>query len=308
MDRFHSMQVFTRIVELGSFTAAADALNLPRATVTHAIKQLEARLGVRLLQRTTRSVSATLDGDAYYRRCVRLLADLEETESVFTEASLKPKGKLRVDMQATLAHEIVLPELAAFCERYPELDLDIGFGDRPVDMVREGFDCVLRAGTPKDSTMVARRLADMAQVTCASRAYLDRHGEPRTLEDLKDHWAVNYTLAATGRAWPFEFVIDGARREIEMKGRISVSNADAYFSCCVAGMGLVQVPRYHAVQAIANGTVREVLKNCPLPTMPVSAMYPHHRQLSPRVRVFVDWLAGLFGRWDAGAAAGARMG
>ena len=137
------MQVFTRIVELGSFTAAADALNLPRATVTHAIKQLEARLGVRLLQRTTRSVSATLDGDAYYRRCVRLLADLEETESVFTEASVKPKGKLRVDMQATLAHEIVLPELAAFCERYPELELDIGFGDRTVDMVREGFENIL---------------------------------------------------------------------------------------------------------------------------------------------------------------------
>ncbi|MGF6775544.1 LysR family transcriptional regulator [Paraburkholderia sp. GAS334] len=308
MDRFQSMQVFTRIVELSSFTRAADALGLPRATVTHTIKQLEARLGVRLLQRTTRSVSATLDGDAYYRRCVRLLADLEETESVFTEASVKPKGKLRVDMQATLAHEIVLPELAAFCELYPELDLDIGFGDRTVDMVREGFDCVLRAGTPKDSTMVARRLAAMEQVTCASSAYLDRHGEPKTLDDLANHWAVNYTLASTGRAWPLEFIVDGTRREVEMKGRISVSNADAYFSCCVVGMGLVQVPRYHAMRAIANGTVREVLRNYVLPTMPVSAMYPHHRQLSPRVRVFVDWLAGLFGQWDAGAAGGARGG
>lgn len=298
MDRFSAMQVFTRIVELGSFTRAADALNLPRATVTHTIKQLETRLGVRLLQRTTRSVNTTLDGDAYYRRCVRLLADLEETEAVFTEAALKPRGRLRVDLQATLAHAIVLPELAAFCERYPQLDLEIGFGDRTVDMVREGVDCVLRAGEPKDSSMVARRLASMAQLTCAGTTYLERYGEPKTLDDLAQHRAVNYTMASNGRPWPFEFMVDGVRREIEMPGRIAVSNADAYFSCCEAGMGLVQVPRYHAARALADGTVREVLRDYPLPTMPVSAMYPHHRQLSPRVRVFVDWLAGLFERWD----------
>ncbi|HEY9104172.1 LysR family transcriptional regulator [Chitinimonas sp.] len=294
MDRYQAMQVFTRIVELGSFTRAADDLNLPRATVTYTIKQLEARLGVRLLQRTTRTVSTTLDGEAYYQRCVRLLADLEEAESVFSEVAANPKGKLRLDLQPTLANHYIIPRLPDFYARYPRMELDIGMGDRNVDLIREGVDCVLRAGELRDSSMVGKRIASLGQVTVASRDYLARHGEPKSLDDLKAHSAVNYFSTVTGKAFPFEFLVDGVNKLVLMKGSTAVNNADAYARCCLAGLGLIQVPRYHVAAQLASGELGEVLAQWRPAPMPVSILYPHHRQLSPRVRVFVDWVAEVF--------------
>src|SRR2546423_5293037 len=176
LDRLDAMRVFVRIVELKSFTKAADDLQLPRATVTHTIQQLEKRLGVRLLHRTTRQVSATLDGEAYFERCVRLLADVEEAESAFSQSSARPKGKLRVDLQGTLGMHFLLPHIGGFFERYPDIELEIGMGDRLVDLVREGIDCVLRAGEPRESSMVGRRVALLSQVTCASAGYLEGNG------------------------------------------------------------------------------------------------------------------------------------
>jgi DNA-binding transcriptional LysR family regulator len=290
MDRLDSMRVFVRIVELMSFTKAADDLQLPRATVTHTIQQLEKRLGVRLLHRTTRQVSATLDGEAYYQRCVRLLADVEEAESAFGQAAAAPKGKLRVDLQGTLGMHFLLPHIGDFFARYPDIELEIGMGDRLVDLVREGIDCVLRAGEPRESSMVGRRVAALAQVTCASKTYLAGHGEPRTLEAFKGHRAVNYA-SATGKVLPFEFLVDGAPRTMQLRGSATVSHADAYVACCAAGLGFVQLPRYHVEQQLADGTLREVLGRFRPAPMPVSVLYPHHRQLSPRVRVFVDWVA-----------------
>ena len=294
MDRFDAMRIFTRIVELRSFTQAAHDLGYPKATVTHAIKQLEARLRVRLLQRTTRQVTPTLDGEAYYQRCVRLLADLEETESVFTSAAQQPAGKLRVDLHATLAMHFVMPVLDRFCARYPLIELEIGMGDRLVDLVREGVDCVLRVGELGDSSMVARRVALLEQLTCASPAYLAAHGTPRTLADLDGHRAVNFFSAQTGKVWPFDFRLDGQRHSVTLPGTVSVNNADAYHACCRAGMGLIQAPRYHLEQALATGELVEVLAPLRPDPLPVSVLYPHHRQLSPRVRVFADWVAGLF--------------
>jgi DNA-binding transcriptional LysR family regulator len=292
MDRLHAMRLFTRIVELGSFTAAADDQGIPRATATHTLQQMEKRLGVRLLHRTTRHVSATLDGQAHYQRCVRLLADVEEAESAFREAA--PKGRLKVDLQRSLAERAVLPRLPEFFERYPELELEIGLGDRLVDLVREGVDCVLRAGEPRESTMVARRIALKEQVTCASADYLDRHGTPRTLEALRGHRAVNYFSPTTGKAAPFEFRVGGTLRTMTLKGLVAVNDANAYVRCCEEGLGLIQCPRYHVEDALHDGRLREVLKRWRPPPMPVSVMYPHARQLSPRVRVFVDWLAECF--------------
>lgn len=294
MDRIQAMQVFTRIVELSSFTRTADSLQLPRATVTHTIQQLETHLGVRLLQRTTRQVSPTLDGEAYYQRCVRLLADLEEAESAFSQAAANPKGKLRIDLQGSLGKKLVLPALPAFCARYPHIELEIGMGDRPVDLVREGVDCVLRGGDLRDSTMVARRVASLLQVTCASKDYLERHGEPETLDALSTHVAVNYFSPLTGRTLDFEFQVDGSSRLVTMKSTVSVNDADAYVTCCEAGFGLIQAPRYHVAAQLADGSLQEVLAAWRPAPMPVSVLYPHHRQLSPRVRVFVDWLASLF--------------
>lgn len=285
------MLLFTRIVELGSFSRAAEDLQLPRASVTLAVQQLERRLGTRLLQRTTRHVSSTPDGHAYYERCQRLLADLEEAESAFGSAAGQPRGKLRVDLQGTLARHFVLPRIGEFFGRYPDVELEIGMGDRLVDLVREGVDCVLRGGELRDSSMVARRVAMLQQVTCASREYLQRHGTPQTVEALRGHRAVNFLSQRTGKPMPFDFIVDGVARSMQLKGPVAVSDADAYHACCAAHLGLIQVPRYHIAPKLDDGSLCEVLAGFRPAPMPVSVLYPHSRQLSPRVRAFVDWLA-----------------
>ncbi|AIY41599.1 Transcriptional regulator [Collimonas arenae] len=294
MDKFEAMRIFTRIVELKSFTRAAEDLGYPKSTVTNAIKQMEARLRVRLLHRTTRQVTPTLDGDAYYIRCARLLADLEDAENVFSEAAINPSGKLRIDMHGTLGRHFVLPLLDQFCARYPNIELQIGMGDRLVDLVAESVDCVLRVGELRDSSMVARRLASLEQVTCASPAYLERHGEPHSVDELARHRAVNFFSPQTGKHYPFEFNVDGELREFYIGGSISVNNADAYKLCCQSGFGLIQLPRYGVAQMLATGELREVLAAYRPHPSTVSVLYPHHRQLSPRVRVFVDWLVTIF--------------
>jgi len=293
MDRFNAMRIFTRIVELGSFTKAADDLNMPAATATYTIKQLEAHLGTRLLQRTTRHVSTTLDGAAYYQRCVRILADVEETEAGFGNSGAPPRGKLRVDLQGTLARHYVLPRLSEFFERYPDIELEIGMGDRLVDLVREGMDCVLRVGALPDSSMVARRVAMLQQVTCASAVYLERHGTPLALADLQRHRAVNFFSPASGKLFAFDFLVDGIARTVSMPGSVSVSSAEAYSLCCENHLGLIQLPRYHVAALLERGVLREVLGEFRPAAMPVSVLYPHQRQLSPRVRVFVDWLSDM---------------
>ena len=292
MDRFQEMQIFTRIVERRSFTVAAEELSLPRATVTNAIKRLEARLATRLLDRTTRVVAPTLDGQAYYERCLRLLADLGEMESVFTRAA--PTGLLRVNLQATLARRVVAPRLPAFLARYPGIELQIGEGDRLVDLVREGIDCVLRVGNLQDSSMVAQQITQIAQVTCASPAYLERHGRPATLDGLQQHQAVNFISSATGKPYPLEFLVDGALRQLTLPGPVSVTGADMYTAGALAGLGLVQVPRYRVERELAQGELEVLLPDLAPPALPVYVLYPQSRQLSPRVRVFVDFLKDAF--------------
>ncbi|MDO9437846.1 LysR family transcriptional regulator [Hydrogenophaga sp.] len=292
MDRFQEMQVFVRIAERGSFTQAADDLQLPRATVSNLIQRLEARVGVRLLERTTRTVRLTPDGEAYRQRCTRLLADLEEADGLFHDTA--PQGLLRVNLQGTLARNFVVPALPAFMARYPQLELHIGEDDRLVDLVREGVDCVLRAGPLRDSSLVARRVALLRQITCASPAYLERFGMPHQLDALSAHRAVNYLSSATGQALPFEFTLDGEVRNIDLGGVVSVTGADVYAGAAIAGLGLVQVPRYRVAEELAQGRLIEVLADMPPPPLPVSVLYPQSRQLSARVRVFTQWLGEVF--------------
>lgn len=294
MDRLEAMRLFTRIVELGSFTAAADDLSLPRATVTHAIKQFEARLGAQLLQRTTRRVQATRDGEVYYGHCVRLLADMDEVEGDFREAAVSPRGRLRVDLPASLARRLVIPALPQFLARFPRIELDIGTGDRYVDLLREGVDCVVRVGELADTAMVGRRVATLAQVTVASAGYVRRHGLPPTLAALHDgHYAVHWASPTTHRAEPLEFMLARKRREVSLPGKVTVSGADAYLGCCEAGLGLAQLPRYRVAEALVAGSLCEILPAAPPPSLPMSVLYPPQRQMPARLRVFVDWLVEL---------------
>jgi DNA-binding transcriptional LysR family regulator len=293
MDRFETMRVFTRVVERRSFTAAAEDLGLPRSTVTDAVKQIEARLGVRLLERTTRLVRPTLDGEAYHLRCLALIADLEDAESAFCGA--KPKGPLRVDMNGTLARNFVLPHLPDFLADYPDIQLYLSEGDRLVDLVREGIDCVVRVGELRDSDMVARRLTLLTEVTCAAPSYLARHGLPATIDALEGHRMVGYHSSATGAVLPLEFQVDGELRCLTLPVAIKVNSADNYAAVTKLGFGLAQVPRYRVAADLAEGTLVEVLPQHPPTPSPVSLLYPRNRQLSPRVRVFMDWLTRAFG-------------
>ena len=298
MDRFNAMLVFTRIVELGGFARAADSLQMPRASVTVLIKQLEAHLGVQLLHRTTRQVSPTLDGAAYYQRCVSLLSDLEEAEGLFRGS--QPKGKLRVDMPAAVGRLVVFPALPEFTRRYPLIELEVGLNDRPVDLIREGVDCVVRGGLTMDDSLVARPLVMMDQVTCASPDYLQAHGVPQSLEDLSGHQVVEYFSSVSGKRYGLEFQAGDEVRLIDLPKQVSVNSAEGYLAACMAGYGLVQTPHYHVAQLVREGRLQEVLGDCLPPRLALTALYPQHRQLSSRVRVFVDWLVDLCGRPGSG--------
>jgi len=292
VDQVKAMKVFVRIYERSSFTLAADDLNLPRATLTHTLNQFEAWLGTRLLERSTRRVRPTLDGEAYYLRCVQLLAELEEAELAFR--SVAPKGRLRVDLHGTLAKYFVIPALPQFMARYPEIELSISEADRFVDLIAEGVDCVLRAGTLGDSALIGRRVATLRQVTCASPAYLRKYGESKRLADLGEHRAVNYVSRTTAKLFPFEFMVDGQVQEVTIEGALSVFGAEIYAASAVAGLGIIQCPHYRIAELINQGVMQEILIDTPPPPMPVSVLYPQNRHMSPRVRVFVDWLAEIF--------------
>ena len=292
MDRFEAMRVFTRVVERRSFTLAAQDLSVPRSTVTDAVKRLEARLGVRLLERTTRHVSPTLDGEAFHRRCLALIADLEDAEGAF--GGSKPKGLLRVDVHGTLARHFVLPRLPAFLAEYPEIELFMSEGDRLVDLVREGIDCVLRVGDLQDSDMVARRVAMLEEITCAAPAYIDRFGMPSSIEALDGHRMIGFRSSATGALLPLEFTVDGALRNVTLPATVSVDGAETLVAAGRLGLGLIQAPRYHLESDLKSGTLVAILAAFPPSPTPVSLLYPRSRQLSPRVRVFIDWLVRAF--------------
>jgi LysR family transcriptional regulator, regulator for bpeEF and oprC len=297
MDRLDAMRLFARIVEMGSFTAAADDLNLPRATVTHAIKGLEERLRTQLLQRTTRRVRTTRDGEAYYTHCVRLLADVDAVETDFRETNVQPRGRLRIDLPAQMAKLWLIPSLPTFFARYPQMELDIGTGDRFVDLLREGVDCVLRVGQLPDSGLIGRRVGTLDQVTVASAAYVRREGLPKTLADLQNgHYAVNWSSPTTRRSEPLEFMVRRKRREVILPGRVTVSGVEAYLSCCEAGLGIAQFTRFRVEDRLANGDLKEILPGMPPPSLPVTVLYSAHRQMPARLRVFVDWLVEVMAK------------
>ncbi|MBX5135362.1 LysR family transcriptional regulator [Rhizobium lentis] len=292
MDRLDRMQLFIRVVERRSFAAAASDLGLARSTATEAIKKLEGDLGVRLLERTTRHVEPTLDGTAFYRRCVAILAEVDEAENVFRD--MQPRGLLRVDAHPLLTRTFLLPRLNEFLDRYPLLDLQIGQGDRLVDLVREGIDCVIRAGEISDSGLIMRRLGMIAEITCASPAYISRHGMPRSPDAMEGHRAVGFISSRTGQVMPLEFTVGNTVRFVSLPCRLTVNNSDTMTDLARLGFGLIQAPRYRLQRNLDEGTLVEVLADYLPPPTPLTALYPQNRQLSPRVRVFLDWIVELF--------------
>lgn len=301
MDRIHAMQVFTRVAEANGFAKAAESLAMPPSTVTRVIKDLEAYLGVRLLQRTTRQISLTPDGSQYYNQCLRILSDIETIESSFPGSTGRPSGKLRVDMTPSLARLLVLPAASQFLELYPDVELALTLSDRTVDLVQEGIDCVVRAGVPQDSAvLVARRVASFSWVTCASPMYLERYGEPKTLEDLRFHHSVGFLSSRTGRSKDWNFVIDGEERIVRVPERLTVNDTDAYVTSGLEGLGLIRAASFMVSPHLRSGRLKRVLPSFKAPTVPLSIMYPQNRHLSPTVRVFADWITELFSEEEPG--------
>lgn len=293
MDRFQAMQVFVRVVEANSFTRAADGLALPRTTVTTIIQNLERHLGVRLLNRTTRRISLTPDGAAYYKHSTRILAEVEETEACLQDSASRPQGRLRIDVPPSIGNQILLPALCEFHTKYPDVELVIGLSDRRVDLVQEAVDCVIRGGPLEDSSLVARRIGVLQSVTCASPSYLERYGMPHTLEDLQRHQAVHY-FWASGRNCNWDFVVEGKEEQVDVPGVVSVNDWMAHLTCGVQGFGMIQTARFMALPHMVKGDLVEVLPQWrPSPTA-ISLLYLQSRQLSPKVRAFSDWVAGLF--------------
>jgi DNA-binding transcriptional LysR family regulator len=287
MDRLATLKLFIRIVERRSFTAAASDLKLSRPVATAAIKDLEARLGTRLLHRSTRHVSPTVEGEAYYRRCAAILDDLEDADR---GAGGAVSGLLRIDVAGNLARKLILPELPAFLARHPALSIHIGEGERLVDLVREGVDCVVRAGEPVGDDLIVRRLGVMEEITCASPGYLAEHGVPASPDALDGHVMVGFTSPRTGQVTPLEFTHHGRTIERMLPARVLVSGADTRVAAALFGLGLVQAPRHRFADDLATGALVEVLAAYPPAPMPISILYAGARHLSPRVRVLADWL------------------
>lgn len=292
MDRLEAMQVFARVAGRRSFSLAAQDLGLPASTVTDAVKQLEARLGARLLERTTRHVGLTPEGEAYLARCLDILADVDDAEAAVSGAG--PIGMLRVEVQGTLARRFVLPRLPEFLGHYPGIEISLSEGDIYVDPVREGVDCVLRVGTLADSAMIVRRLAELEEVTCCSPAYAARFGRPERWDALEGHRMVAFRSSNTGGILPLEFVVNGVRKTVSLPHAISVDGAASYSGAALAGLGLIQVPRYGVEEALADGRLIAVLTETPPSPSPVSLLYSQDRHLPSRLRVFIDWLAQEF--------------
>lgn len=293
MDRIDLFRVFARVVECANFTRAADTLGMPRSSVSAAIQELEGRVGARLLHRTTRKVTPTQDGAALYERCLRLIADVEETENLFRHSIVGPSGTLRVDMPGRIGRLIVAPALPEFLERYPQISVELGVTDRAVNLIEERVDCVLRVGTLSDSGLVARAIGDLPLINVASPAYLARHGVPRTPADLERHRLVNYASPSNGRVAPWEWVEGDEVKRVALRARVTVNSAEAYIACCLAGLGPIQIPSYDVNAHLRAGELVEVLPDHRAAPMPMTLLYPHRQHLSRRFQVFAEWLDAL---------------
>ncbi len=296
MNKLQAMEVFVQVVDAGSFTRAAEMLQLPKATVSTLVQSLETALSAKLLHRTTRMVTVTTDGAAYYERCIRILSDVRDAEESLSRTRLSPSGRLRVDMATGLASEILIPALPAFFERYPDILMELGSTDRPVDLIEEGVDCAIRGGDLFDDSLIARRVGVINFVTAASPDYIARHGMPRHPRELDRHRCVNYFSAKTGKTYDWDFQRGDETIEIPMPGVIALNDSNAYVRAGLAGLGIIQMADYLLEKHVAGGGLVRVLGDWASKPLPVHIVYPQNRHMSAKVRVFVEWVAELFAR------------
>jgi LysR family transcriptional regulator, regulator for bpeEF and oprC len=292
-----AMRVFVRVVEAGTFTKAADSLRMPNATVTKLVQALESHLRIKLLNRTTRRVTVTPDGSAYYERVVRLLGDLEDIESSVTHAKEKPRGRLRIDAGGAMSYFLILPALPEFLAKYPDIDVELGVSDRPADLIGDNVDCVIRGGPLLEPSLVARHIGDMRWITCATPAYFAKYGKPSHPTDLQSgHVLSGYFFPRSGRMRPLVFQRDGKRIEIQPGQRMAVNDSGAHFASLRAGTGLGQLLSFMVSASGATEELIPVLREWQPEPLPVHVLYPANRHLSTKVRVFVDWAAELYSR------------
>lgn len=291
MNKLELLRTFVRVTELSSFTQAGESLGLPRSTVSEQVQALETLLGTRLLQRTTRTVQATQDGRVLYERSKDLLAHMEELEGLFRQDEAQLAGRIRVDMPNAMARGLVMPQLPSFMARHPLVEMEISSSDRQVDVIAEGFDCVVRVGAQPDQSVVARKVCSMPMVNCVSPAYLQRYGMPETLADLTQHQLVHYVRPLGARSAGFEYLQGNKVQRVAMAGRVTVSSTDAYQAACLGGLGIIQVPLLGIGDLLASGELVSVLPDYQAPNLDVSMLYAGQRHLPLRVRVFMEWLA-----------------
>jgi DNA-binding transcriptional LysR family regulator len=295
------LRTFMLVARLGSFSRVAEQLETAASSISTAVGRLEAQLGARLFQRTTRKVVLTQEGKELLGRSERLLEDYDELAGLFRQGESRLTGRLRVDLPLGMASGIVMKLLPGFMARHPDLSVDVFSTDRRVDVIGDGYDCVVRAGPVVDETLACRPLGRLPLVNVASRAYLDTFGMPRSLADLAGHHLVNYQPNPSGAPAAFEYMEGQTTRMLPMRHRITVNNSAAYGAACRAGFGIVQVPRVGVEAELAAGDLIQVLPDCQPPPMPVNLLYPHRRNVPQRVRLFGDWLAEIMAA-DLGTA------
>lgn len=287
-----SLRIFVRVAEVAGFTRAAEQLGMPKARVSHRVSALEEDLGVRLLHRTTRSVRTTPDGELLLARAKALLAEADDVEALLSQkASLR--GRVRVDMPISLARELIIPRLPELHAAHPQLELFVSTTDRLVDVVREGFDCVLRVGALTDSELVVTRVGEFEMINCASAGYVRARGRPKSPDDLAGHLLVHYASAVSGEVPELEWVEAGRTRTKRMSCIVTVNNTDAFRAACLAGLGIAQLPRYGVAGLLERGELVEVLPRHRCAPLPISLLHPHGRRVPRRVRVVLDWLVAL---------------
>ncbi len=294
MDRLFSMKVFTRVVEMSSFARAAESLQVTAGVASRMVQALESHLRVKLLNRTTRNVSATDEGMAYYERCIRVLSEVEDMDAAASDARRTPQGRLKISLPASLAKGVLIPALPSFFEQFPDIDIELLMSDRRVDLVEEAVDCAIRVGPLQDLLLVAKHIGEVSRITCASPAYIEKFGEPKTPKELGNHIVVNYVWNNGTRLREWDFMVDETLESVTVRGKIAVNDADAYLACGIAGLGIVSGSDYTLLPFIRSGALKEILSGFRAPTRTVSLIYQQNRHLPSKLRVFIEWFTDAF--------------
>jgi len=296
MEDFSAISSFVRVVEAKSFRAAAAQLGMTPSGVSRAVARLEEQIGVRLLFRSTRALNLTDDGESFYHRCKDILADLGEAVDALGYARTKPRGKLRVAMNVSVGRAGLIPNLADFEERYPDIRLELSMSERNIGLIEEGIDCAIRMGELEDSNLVARKLGSFSNVLCASPGYLARHGTPTCLNDLKRHQCINYVYPTSGRAYQWQFDSPDGPVALDVDAHLLINDGESVIQAAIAGLGIIQVPHWLAAGPIGHGKLQVIMEDTISTGSPVWIVYPQKKHLSARVHAFIDWVQELFRR------------